>query len=63
MQISPERWAELRAAVADDDQEGFDTTLSEIIRIFVSHERDYQIRCDKVRSRERGVRPFACWQR
>ena len=63
MKISDEKWGALRAAVVDDDQEGFESLLSEAARIFVAHSRDFAICCDKVRSRERGVQPFACWER
>ena len=63
MKITAEQWAELRAAVAANDKKRFESLLSEAARIFVAHSRDFAICCDKVRSRERGVQPFACWER
>jgi len=63
VKITAEKWAELRAAVVDDDPEQFQKLILEWARIAVAHERDFAIRCDKVRSRERGAQPFACWQR
>ena len=63
MQITTDQWAELRAAVVDDDHERFESLLNEAARVAVAHARDFAIRCDKVRSREAGVKPYAVWQR
>ena len=63
MRLTPDQWQELRQAVADDDQGVFDTKLSETVRIFVSHERDFQIRCARVRRFERGQKPYLITER
>lgn len=63
MKINAEQWAQLRAAVAADDQESFERKVQEWVRIAVSHERSHARRCDAVRSRERGERPYLASER
>ena len=63
MKITAEKWAELRAAVVDDDKERVESLLNEATRIFIAHERSHAIRCDRVRGRERGHVPYLISER
>lgn len=63
MQIDAEKWNEIRQAVEADDKETFEGKVLEWVRIAVAHERDHAIRCDRVRSREQGGRPYLASER
>ncbi len=63
MKIDSKKWAEIREAVASDDKERFESLLNEAARIFVAHSRDFAVRCDRVRARERGHVPYLISER
>lgn len=63
MQINPDQWAKIREAVELDSQEAFEKMVIEFARIAVAHQRDHAIRCDRVRSRERGRVPYLISER
>ena len=63
MQITAEKWAEIRAAVAAGEKELFERLVTEFARIAVAHERDHARRCDRVRAVEQGNRPYLVSER
>lgn len=63
MKIDAEKWAELRAAVIDDDQERFCKLVWAFTHEAVHHEAARKKAHDAARSRERGNQPYAVWQR
>ena len=63
MLISDEKIAELKAALAADEDELFRRVLAEMARMAVAAEQVRQRTIGEAISRERGTRPFAVWQR
>ena len=63
MKLTTEQWAELRAAAVADDVETFQRIVQEAARIVVACERNHARLCDRVRSFERGERPYLASER
>ena len=63
MRISDEKIAELKAALAADEDELFRRVLAEMARMAVAAEQVRQRTIGEAIRRERGNQAYACWQR
>ena len=57
MKLTADKWAELRAAVAEDDQRLFERLVTEWARVAVAGQRVRQRTIEDAVNRERGL-PF-----
>ena len=63
MRIDAETWAKIRVAVEFDDTETFEQLVQNFANRVVYHEQARKKAADRVRSRERGERPYLCLDR